>query len=60
MGADVIIMAISAVDGWTLEDAKLLDRIQANKVESRHLFSYIVVCYAISCCFHLFFYLSRC
>lgn len=32
MGADLIVMAISAVDGWTDDDTKLMEHVLINRV----------------------------
>ncbi|XP_042033502.1 tRNA modification GTPase MnmE-like [Salvia splendens] len=32
MGADVIVMTVSAAEGWTSEDDRLLERIHSNKI----------------------------
>lgn len=38
MGADVIIMTISASDGWTEDDKKLMEHLQMNQVFIRAFF----------------------
>lgn len=48
MSADVVIMAVSALEGWTSEDTELLDRINCNKVKSQYcsrtLKMYMYIC----------------
>jgi tRNA modification GTPase len=38
LGADLIIMAISAVDGWTDDDTKLVEHVLINKVQLFFIF----------------------
>jgi len=42
LGADLIIMAISAVDGWTEDDTKLIEHVLINKVH------FLVLCFQLS------------
>ncbi|KAK4428433.1 tRNA modification GTPase MnmE [Sesamum alatum] len=47
--ADVVIMAVSAAEGWTSEDERLLERIQSNKSASSSISPVVLVVNKIDC-----------
>ncbi|KAG2578603.1 tRNA modification GTPase MnmE-like [Panicum virgatum] len=49
LGADLIIMAISAVDGWTEDDTKLIEHVLINKKSSGSSVPMVLVINKIDC-----------
>lgn len=49
LGADLIIMAISAVDGWTDDDTKLIEHVLSNKNSSGSTVPMILVINKVDC-----------
>ncbi|KAL0361440.1 UNVERIFIED_CONTAM: tRNA modification GTPase MnmE [Sesamum radiatum] len=47
--ADVVVMAVSAAEGWTSEDERLLERIQSNKSASSSTSPVVLVVNKIDC-----------
>ncbi|XP_047976799.1 tRNA modification GTPase MnmE [Salvia hispanica] len=49
MGADVIVMTVSAAEGWTSEDDRLLERIHSNKIATSSTSPVVLVVNKIDC-----------